>query len=130
MVLVLFVWVLVLTIQKCLFNGFNERKTRTGKINYFSCHAEMNALYKFLKASGVRSLKEKSPPARLGSGATIYISRILNTQEDIPKDQNFWLGMSKPCKHCLPMLYNFNIKRIKYTDIIDGVNVLCELVIE
>ena len=90
----------------------------------------MNALYKFLKASGVRSLKEKSPPTRLGSGATIYVSRLLNTKDNIPKDQNFWLGMSKPCHHCLPMLYNFNIKRIKYTDIIDGINVLCELVID
>ena len=38
-----------------------------------------------------------------------------------------YLANSKPCMHCQSYLAKFGFKRIKYTDIINGVNVLCEL---
>lgn len=40
---------------------------------------------------------------------------------------NYLLGKSKPCQHCQSFIHLHNIKTIKYTDIIDGVSVLCEM---
>ena len=80
-----------------------------------------------MKAIGSNSLR-RSPPHKY-SGATIYVTRILNTKENLPSHQHCWLGMAKPCPKCMYTLYQFNIKKIKYTDIINDVNVLCEMVI-
>ncbi len=79
-----------------------------------------------MKALGEKSLKRS--PKRY-TGATMYVTRILNTKENLPFHQYCWLGMAKPCPTCMKVLYRFNIKKIKYTDIIDDVNVLCEMVI-
>ena len=40
---------------------------------------------------------------------------------------NYTLGNSMPCTRCQTFLYLHNIKRIKFTNIINGENVLCEM---
>jgi hypothetical protein len=59
--------------------------------------------------------------------STIYIVRIMNYTKNLDVNANYWLGCSKPCDNCEPMLHKFNIQTIKYTDIIDGKNVLCTM---
>ena len=51
----------------------------------------------------------------------------MNTIELKCKFFNFLLGNSKPCDRCQSYLYLHGVKKIKYTDIIDGINVLCEM---
>ena len=84
----------------------------------------MNALFKCIKIlerknrflSNTKKLKNK----------IIYVVRLMKLKNNItfPK---YYLGNSKPCANCQRYLWHHNIKKIKYTDIIDGVNVLCEM---
>jgi len=39
----------------------------------------------------------------------------------------FLLGNSRPCERCQLFLHKHNVKKIKYTNIVNGVNVLCEM---
>ena len=57
----------------------------------------------------------------------VYVVRLMKNKKSISKHFQYTLGMSKPCKRCESFLYKHNIKKIKYTDVIDGVNVLCEM---
>lgn len=36
-------------------------------------------------------------------------------------------GNSKPCENCQKFLALYNVKKIKYTDIFNGKNILCEM---
>jgi len=51
----------------------------------------------------------------------------MNTTTNKSEHFNYLLGNSKPCSRCQHYLYTHNIKKIKYTNIINGVNVLCEM---
>lgn len=98
----------------------------TGRMNYHSLHAEMNALFKSLKLLNKtnrfqRKMPLKRPPA------TIYIVRILKNTENLPSLQSHWFGNAKPCLHCQSFLSYYNITKIKYTDTKDGQNVLQEM---
>ena len=53
------------------------------------------------------------------NNATVYVIRRLCNKK--------YLANSKPCTHCQSYLAKFGFKRVKYTDIINGENVLCEL---
>lgn len=77
------------------------------------------------KEMKIKSLK--SPPPKKKKNATIYIARVLNNSQNIPTDQTCWLGNCMPCDNCKYNLSKFGIKKIKYTDIIDGENVVCEM---
>ncbi len=61
------------------------------------------------------------------NNATVYVIRRLGHCKNLPENQNCWLANSKPCTHCQSYLAKFGFKRVKYTDIINGENVLCEL---
>ena len=54
---------------------------------------------------------------------TIYVARLLRKVDD----DGIILGKSMPCIDCQRFLSTYNVNKIKYTDNIDGVNVLCEL---
>lgn len=87
----------------------------------------MNVLLQYLRLKhNLKSLKG-SPPRGYKNNTVVYVVRLMNHKENLPDDQNVWMGNSKPCSNCQKYLSRFNIKRVKYTDIIDGVNVLCEL---
>ena len=47
----------------------------------------------------------------------IYVVRLMNETD----------GNSKPCSRCQSYLHRHNVKKMKFTDIINGVNVLCEM---
>jgi len=51
----------------------------------------------------------------------------MRKQKGKSKNFNYLLGMSKPCNRCQSFLFKHNIKKIKYTDIINNINVLCEM---
>jgi deoxycytidylate deaminase len=66
---------------------------------------------------------------------TLYVIRLMNNNDNTPtemhsnnqKGKKYLLGCSKPCNNCLKMMYKFGIKIVKYTDIINNINVLCTL---
>lgn len=88
----------------------------------------MNALFKSLKLVNKTNRMFVSKKQKLNrSSSTIYVVRLLRNRENLPINQQYWLGNSKPCEHCQQFLAHYNVNKIKYTDIIDGVNVLCEM---
>lgn len=62
-------------------------------------------------------------PIYIRTSSKIYVVRLLSTDNG----SKYKFGISKPCLNCQLNLYKFNVKRIYYTDIIDGIDVLCEL---
>ncbi len=90
--------------------GENQHRQKVGTFFRKSLHAEMNALYKFYKIK------------RTPSNVAIYVVRL-----SIKIDGVYRLGLSKPCIECQKKLFQHNITKIYYTDIIDGVNVLCKM---
>jgi hypothetical protein len=107
--------------------GENQHREQYGRTHYKSLHAEMNALFKFIKLGRVNKL-------HIGKGRsdrpsmTIYIVRLCKPTGFIPIDSRGYVyGCSKPCLNCEKHLYYYNVTRIKYTDIIDGKTVLCEM---
>lgn len=51
----------------------------------------------------------------------------MNINEGKCKKFDYLLGISKPCNRCQSYMHRHNVKKIKYTDIINGINVLCEM---
>ena len=101
-------------------------QTRFGKISRVSLHAEMNALCSYLrKEYGHTSFKQK--PTKTNN-YTVYVVRVMNSKKGLPDNQKVWFGCSKPCINCQTNLFHFGFKKIKYTDNINGQNVLCEMV--
>lgn len=86
----------------------------------YSLHAEMNALFKCIKSTKV--CKKFHVPLDL-SLSCIYVARL----NSMKINGEPVLGNSKPCKCCLPILTEYKVKKIKYTDVVNGVNVLCEM---
>tara|TARA_B100000900_G_scaffold405324_1_gene414769 strand:- start:98 stop:367 length:270 start_codon:yes stop_codon:yes gene_type:complete len=86
----------------------------------------MDVLYKYIKKE-MKINSFKSRPPKKKKNATIYIARVMNDPENIPSNQTCWLGNCMPCDNCKKNLAKFGIKKIKYTDIIDGNNVVCEM---
>ncbi len=85
----------------------------------------MNALYKSIKQFDKRNrflLKRNYYRPAM----TIYVVRLLNGAPRNSKKPDFMFGCSKPCKNCQKFLYIYNIRKIKYTDVVDGKSVLCE----
>lgn len=87
---------------------------------YFTVHAEVNVLF-----TASRAVKAKKKNRKMGG--TMYVTRVLRKTEDIPLGQDNWFGNAKPCPLCARYMYSHGINTIKYTDIIDGENVLVEM---
>jgi deoxycytidylate deaminase len=98
----------------------------TGRKYHVSLHAEINALFKSVKSMDKTNrlcAKKKDRPA-----LSIYVVRLLKGAPHNGKEKpKFMFGNSKPCLNCQKYLAAYNITKIKYTDIIDGQNVLCEM---
>jgi len=60
-------------------------------------------------------------------GGTIYVVRLMNNPKYKSPLFDYTLGISKPCTRCHSFLKYHGIKKVKYTDIIDDVNVLVEM---
>ena len=88
-----------------------------------SLHAEINTLFKCLKKNKIYDLKRHSSVA----SGTMYVVRLLNNDTGKSDMFEYLLGISKPCLRCQLFMYRHGVNKIKYTDIIDNVNVLCEM---
>lgn len=89
----------------------------------------MNVLYQSIKGDDKsnRFLKKGKMSKMLQrTGTTLYVVR-LNRLKDTSSPFGYTLGNSKPCPHCQQLLSQYNVSKIKYTDVVDGKNVLCEL---
>lgn len=100
-----------------VFYGENQHRERNGKIQTVSCHAEMNVILKWLKTQRVFSFKSNLKC----KNATIYVARIPT------RSCRDHFGCSKPCELCEKLIFKYGIKKIKYTTVIDGKTVVCEM---
>ena len=113
-----------LEIKGQFFYGPNLHRTRIGRIPCQSLHAEVNVILKALRSSEKNAnlhTKQKLPPC------TVYVVRLLRDTKDNPMFRSYKFGMSKPCLNCQQHLKKYNVTRIFYTDIINGLEVLCEM---
>jgi deoxycytidylate deaminase len=78
-----------------------HRNVIDGKIIYRSLHAEMHVLIRS-KRDGKRA-------------KTLYVARLADGR----------FGNCRPCVECQKWLPIYGVKIVKYTDYIDGKNVLC-----
>ena len=114
--------------QKGMFYGANQHQTRFSNVSQPSLHAEMNALKHYLTITfGTSSIKLGKKVNIKRTNGIVYVVRVLQTRENLPKSQQCWFGNSKPCARCQHYLARYGFKKIKYTNIIDGINVLCEM---
>ena len=79
----------------------------------------MNALYKYIK---IAEKKKRFYRAEKKGANTVYVVRVLNFQ----KNGETAVGCCLPCEHCQKWLARYNVKKVFYTDHINGENVLCE----
>lgn len=112
-----------------MFYGENQHRQKIGNVWSHSVHAEINALYKWVKSTRqhprkrTRDLRSASPHERL----SIYVVRIMNTTNNKSHMFPFLLGNCRPCINCQSYLSRHGVRVIKYTDVRDNVNVLCEM---
>lgn len=55
------------------------------------------------------------------SASTLYVVRLKKSDEN-----HYHFGTSKPCLNCQRNMHKFNVARVFYTDVIDGIEVVCE----
>ena len=113
------------------FEGHNLHRQSVGKHVLRSTHAEMNVLQQFLKQNRVYNLNhviyKSRGKKRLKKlhNATIYVSRYSTR---LTNDEfGHALNMAKPCPHCERMLIRHGIGTVKYTQYVDGENVMVTL---
>lgn len=90
-----------------------------------SLHAEINVIQKTIKNLGIHK-NQKKCSVNIQSG-TLYVVRLLKNVNDIPSYRKYKFGISKPCINCQQLLYKYGVSKIFYTDIIEDLEVLCEL---
>ena len=90
-----------------------------------SLHAEVNTLSKYLKRKKHYKMRKNS---LLGRGGTMYVVRLMKTRTCKLDTFEYLLGCSKTCERCNLFMYKHSVSKIKYTDVVNGVNVLCTLI--
>jgi hypothetical protein len=97
-----------------IFDAYNVVKIYK-KREYFpsSIHAEINVLS-----------KSKSYFQKNRNYSSLYVVRIM---EKTNNSRKYKIGISKPCLYCQQILFKYNVQKIFYTDIINDIEVLCEL---
>ena len=105
----------------------NTFRKRAGGKQCESLHAEMNTVLRTIKS--VNKGMDFRTNIRL-SPSTIYVARIMADDNNLPSHKSHRLGNSKPCIKCQQELPKYNVTRVFHTDVIDGVEVLCELRLE
>lgn len=105
--------------------GENQHREMTGGLFYTSLHAEIHALFKSIK---IRNKQKRISNKKVDRpNMTIYVVRLLKGAPYNGKKPDYMFGGSKPCENCQKYLSLYNVNRIKYTDIIEGTTVLCEM---
>ena len=110
--------------QKGVFVGSNAIRGRIGKVSWSSTHAEMNVLMQYLRSQNIYKLthvaKSRRGKPRLSNATLIVIRNSTRTNSDGSRV----LNNSAPCLNCLKYLRIHGIGTIKYSDNINGENVL------
>jgi hypothetical protein len=82
----------------------------------------MNVLFQYLRRHKEYSFSPKKYRNRETKKAkTIYVVRLLKND-----GISYNVGNCAPCVHCQSFLVKMNVGTVKYTDNINGENVLCE----
>jgi hypothetical protein len=110
-------------LKDSVFYGENQHRQKIGKTFSHSVHAEINTVYKRLRQKNIYDINQKTSMC----DGDIYIVRLMNIEDGKCDLFDYLLGISKPCERCQSFLHRHRVKKIKYTDIIDGINVLCEM---
>jgi hypothetical protein len=113
--------------KKIEFYGENYYRERVGKVMMKSTHAEMNTIMKFLKFNHVYKLthilsNRKNKRKNNLKSSTLYVLRTLSNKTDDLIGRA--CGLAKPCEICQKYLALHGVGTIKYTEYINGVNVL------
>jgi hypothetical protein len=107
---------------RVFYVGENQHRELAGGVFHTSLHAEMHSLFKNIKIKHKRKRFFRKGEMKLEK-MTIYVARLLFPSEK----EKFILGNSMPCQHCQKYLSMYNVRKIKYTDVVGGKEVLCEL---
>ena len=87
----------------------------------------MNAILQTLRLRQKHaSFKKHKTPIHLNK-VSIYVARILLDKTDLPQFREHKLGNSMPCENCQKYLKRYNVAKIMYTDVVNGIEVLCQL---
>jgi hypothetical protein len=100
----------------------------------------MNALFNALKTQKMYSFSlfprhtHQKKNARLAkmelphqlTNLSITIVRLMR-KTSVDQVFEYDLGNCKPCEHCNKYLLRYRVKTVKYTNVIDGERVLCEM---
>lgn len=105
--------------------GENQHREMTGGVFHTSLHAEIHALFKSIKIRNKENRISNKKVER--PNMTIYVVRLLKGAPYNGKKPDYMFGGSKPCENCQKYLSLYNVNRIKYTDVIEGTTVLCEM---
>ena len=104
--------------QKGVFIGSNSLYGRIGQISCSSTHAEMNVLMQYLRSRRIYKLNH-TVGKKLNT-TLIVVRNSTRTNSDGTRIFN----NSAPCPTCCKYLRIHGIKTIKYSDNINGENVL------
>lgn len=110
--------------QKGIFVGSNAIRGRIGQISCSSTHAEMNVLMQYLRSQKIYKLSHVAKCNRgkpkLANTTMIVIRNSTRTNSD----GTHIFNNSAPCSNCRKYLRMHGIGTIKYSDNINGENVL------
>lgn len=113
--------------NKKVVTGYNTLDTRFGGTCNFSCHAEVKAILRCIKLTWGKSYNFKNLPRGASlRGATVYVCRSMRNKDNLP-DHGIWFGTSMPCLKCEKVIRSIGIHKVKYTDIVDGKQVMCSV---
>ena len=98
---------------KIYITGYNKHLVKKSKNhNTHSIHAEVDAI------NNCNLIKKLS-------SSTLFVTRILlHDKRAKIYGKEYLYGCSKPCINCQKTILAYGIKKVKYTDIINDVNVL------
>lgn len=109
-------------IQKCPTK--NEARTRIGRVNTLSIHAEQNAIAKILKEHGYYDLLSLLSVTtnfdKISQRLRIKLKRVRRIFKNITivvyrELANGSLACAKPCTICKNIMLNFGIKKVIYS---------------
>lgn len=108
-----------------MVTGYNSLDTRIGGTCRYSSHAEVRAILRCIKSIWGKEYDFRNLPKNFSlNGATLYVCRTMRTKDNLPC-HGMWFGSSRPCVNCEKVIKGLGIHKVKYTDIIDGKQVMC-----
>jgi deoxycytidylate deaminase len=111
--------------QKGVFVGSNSLYGRIGQVSCSSTHAEINVLMQYLRSNRIYKLTHTKISKKISKKTLI----VVRNSTRINSDGTRVFNNSAPCPTCSKFLYLHGIQTVKYSDNINGENVLVSLII-